>query len=255
MSAPEPTVTVVIPAAGEGRRFIEAGYARPKAFIDVLGRPMIEWVVDNVAVPGARFLIIGRATHLATEAQSVARLAKSHGVQVHALAERTEGTACTILAARDAIPPHLPLLIANSDQLVQGGVQAMLEDAARRQLDGSILVFRDDGNPKWSFARVNDEGWLEEVAEKRPISPLATVGIYWFARAELFFSAAEAMIAADDRVNGEFYTCPVYNYLRRQTSRIGVYELLATAMHGLGTPEDLQHFVTSGAAAFAAAGR
>ena len=123
-------------------------------------------------------------------------------------------------------------------------------DCLDRGLDGSILVFRDPTkDPKWSFARVNEAGLVTEVAEKKPISDLATVGIYLFSRGRDFVSATADMMAANDRVNGEFYTCPVYNYMIRSGARIGVYEVPMAAMAGLGTPEDLSGFLRARGAA------
>ena len=98
-------------------------------------------------------------------------------------------------------------------------------------------------NPKWSFARINDKGLVTEVAEKKPISDLATVGIYLFTRGRDFITSATDMIALNDRVNGEFYTCPVYNYMIRNGSKIGVYEVPMDSMSGLGTPNDLTNYL------------
>ena len=58
-------------------------------------------------------------------------------------------------------------------------------------------------------------------------------------------SATADMMAANDRVNGEFYTCPVYNYMIRNGARIGVYEVPMDAMAGLGTPDDLSGFLSA----------
>jgi dTDP-glucose pyrophosphorylase len=113
-----------------------------------------------------------------------------------------------------------------------------------RGLDGSILVFRDlDRDPKWSFARVGANGHVLEVAEKKPISDLATVGIYLFTRGKDFVASAIDMIAQNERINNEFYTCPVYNYMIASGAKIGVYEVTVDAMHGLGTPEDLTEYL------------
>ena len=133
------------------------------------------------------------------------------------------------------------LLIANSDQLVDFDLCDFVNDLVRRNLDGSILVFKDDTrNPKWSFAKTRSNGLVAEVAEKKPISNLATVGIYLFRTGRIFVSGAIEMIVANERVNNEFYTCPVYNYLIRSGLKIGVYEVLSEQMSGLGTPADLR---------------
>lgn len=236
-------VRVLIPAAGEGSRFKTAGFAKPKPFIEVLGRPMVEHVIDNVTLPSSRIHILVRKEHLTNSGAEVDRL-KAAGHTIHSVDKLTEGTACTILLARKAFDDDQPLLIANSDQYVDFSVEDFVADCIDRNLDGSILVFRDPKmNAKWSFARVDGAGLVREVAEKKPISDLATVGIYLFRRGSDFVRGAVDMIAQNDRVNNEFYTCPVYNYLIAAGLNIGVYEVPQSAMHGLGTPDDLAQFI------------
>jgi dTDP-glucose pyrophosphorylase len=236
-------LNIVIPAAGEGSRFAEAGYENPKPFIDVLGHAMIEHVLDNVKVENAHFSLLLRSDHIDRETR-LTRQFMAQGHTIVPVKELTEGTACTVLLARKHFDSETPLLIANSDQLVNFDCQAFVRDCIDRNLDGSILIFRDASrNPKWSYARVDEDGIVREVAEKTPISDLATAGIYLFRRGSSFTSAAIDMIAANERVNGEFYTCPVYNHLIRNGARIGVYEVPASAMHGLGTPKDLDAYL------------
>lgn len=235
----EERVQVMIPAAGEGSRFAKVGFEKPKPFIDVDGRPMIERVIENVSPRNAHVQILLRREHVercATEAEALRRA----GLGITLVDKLTEGTACTLLLARKTFDNSAPMMVANSDQWVDFSVDAFVDDCIARNLDGSILVFRDaERNPKWSFAKIDAAGLVVEVAEKKPISDLATVGIYLFRRGDQFVSAAIDMIALNDRVNNEFYTCPVYNYMIRNGARIGVFEVSPDAMHGLGTPEDL----------------
>ena len=51
------------------------------------------------------------------------------------------------------------------------------------------------------------------------------------------------MIIENDRVNNEFYTCPVYNYLIKEHKKIGIYLIKQNEMHGIGTPEDLKSYL------------
>lgn len=242
-AAPAPqraaAVTIVIPAAGEGSRFANAGWKKPKPFIDVKGEPMLNHVIRNVVPAGAGATLLLRRDHIEAQAGAVSRF-EDKGVQVVPVDGLTEGTACTVLLARKHFDGDAPMMVANSDQIVDFDVADFVNDCLERGLDGSILVFRDPAkDPKWSFARTGPGGLVAEVAEKKPISELATVGIYLFARGRDFVAAAADMIAVNERVNGEFYTCPVYNYMIANGARIGVYEISQDAMHGLGTPEDL----------------
>lgn len=237
-------VTIVIPMAGMGSRFVKQGYQKPKPFIDVLGKTMIEQVMENLSLPGARYILLGRQEHLEQESEIVTRLQQRNNVKFLPVEKLTEGTACTVLLARQEINWEAPLLIANCDQLVDFWCADFINDCLARELDGSILVFRDaQRNPKWSFARINAGGIVQEVKEKVAISDLATVGIYLFTKGKDFVTSAIDMIVHNDRVNGEFYTCPVYNYAISNGKKFGVFEIAPEAMHGLGTPEDLEAYL------------
>jgi len=243
--APVQPINLLVPAAGLGSRFAAAGYDKPKPFIDVAGRPMIQRVLDNVSTPDAQVTVLLQAQH-AREAADMTDALRARGVVVSVVDKLTEGTACTLLLARHRFDNDAPLLIANSDQIVDFDIGDFVRDCFERRLDGSILVFEDVArNPKWSFAKPGPDGLVERVAEKDPISPYATVGVYLFRRGRDFVAAAIDMIARNERVNNEFYTCPVFNYAIRNGLKIGMYEVPAGAMHGLGTPEDLQAYLTA----------
>lgn len=234
-----PPLNVVIPAAGEGSRFAKAGWKAPKPFIDVAGKPMLARVTENVVPDGARATLLLRREHITDQADRVKQIARPE-IEIVPVDALTEGTACTVLLARTSFGDDEPMMVANSDQIVDFDVSDFVQDCVGRDLDGSILVFRDPTrDPKWSFARLGPDGLVAEVAEKKPISDLATVGIYLFRRGRSFVDAAVDMIARNERVNGEFYTCPVYNHMIRTGARVGVYEVPMDAMHGIGTPDDL----------------
>lgn len=236
---------VIIPAAGEGSRFAKEGWKKPKPFIDVNGMLMLEHVVENVRPSQGSVTVLLREEHIINypEDSCKFRNGKSTVMPVKRL---TEGTASTVLLANRIFNNDQPMLVANSDQLVDFDVNKFIEDCFQRSLDGSILVFRDKTmDTKWSYVRIDDSGRVLEVAEKEPISDLATVGIYLFARGKDFVQAAMEMIVANDRVNGEFYTCPVYNYMIKSGAKIGIYEVPFTAMVGLGTPDDLKRYLSA----------
>ncbi|MCC7283014.1 MAG: glycosyltransferase family 2 protein [Acetobacteraceae bacterium] len=243
-------LSIVIPMAGAGHRFAEAGYAAPKPLIPIHGVPMIRLVIANLRPAGAhRFIFIVRQAQLdgtPTLRDQLAEWAPGCGIAV--VPGLTQGAACTVLAARAAIPDDAPMLIANCDQWVEAPIGVFLAAATAGPAppDGAILTMRAT-DPKWSFARRGPDGWVAEVAEKVPISNEATVGLYYFARAGDFFAAALAMIAAEERVNGEFYVAPVYNRMIAAGARIAAVPIGAegAGMHGLGTPADLTAFLAT----------
>ena len=230
--------------AGEGSRFVKAGYKKPKPFIDILGKPMIVRVLENLYLEKARYILIVRKDHMDKEKDTIEKILKNFNAVFIPIDKLTEGTACTVLYAQDYINNSYPLLIANSDQLVDCKINDFISDCYIRELDGSILTFFDEEkDSKWSFAKVNDLGFVEEVKEKKAISNYATVGIYFFSQGREYIKAAIDMIIRNDRVNNEFYTCPVYNYLIKYGANIGIFNIKPSDMHGVGTPSDLNEYI------------
>ncbi len=235
-------INIIIPMAGLGSRFATVGYSKPKPFIDVKGKPMIVRVMENLSIRDARYILIARKEHLEAEKELVEMIKNEYPAEFISIDKLTEGAACTTLFAHKHINNDNSLLIANSDQIVDINIQEYVDDCMQRNLDGSILTFYSD-HPKWSYAKIDSDGFVTEVKEKEVISTNATVGIYLFANGKLFVDAALDMIIRNDRVNNEFYVCPTYNYAITNGAKIGIYNISEDAMHGTGTPEDLNKYL------------
>ena len=243
-------LNIIVPLAGRGSRFADAGFTDPKPLIAFGGRPMIQWVIDNIRPARAhRFIFVCLAGHLERYPAIRTQLTGlCPGCAIVTVAEVTQGAACTVLLARDFIDNDEPLMIANSDQLVDLPVDGYLAHGDASATDGCIMTFWAD-HPKWSYCRIRLDGTVSEVVEKQVVSNHATVGIYNFARGRDFVAAADAMISRALRVNGEFYVAPVYNLMIERGARIIVVPAgrEGDGMHGLGTPEDLRRFLRSDA--------
>ena len=164
----------------------------------------------------------------------------SNECEIVVINEITEGAACTILKAKRFINNNSPLLIANSDQYVEWNSNEFLYAMSNNDIDAGILTF-ENSHPKWSYARLDDKGFVCEVAEKKPISNIATTGIYYWQKGSDFVKYAEQMIKKDIRVNNEFYVCPVFNEAIADGKKIKIKG--CEKMWGLGTPEDLNYFL------------
>lgn len=230
---------ILIPMAGEGSRFAKAGYTFPKPLIDVAGKPMIQCVVENLSFD-AEYVFLVRKEHLEKYdiKSAFERIAPRFSIVV--VDELTEGAACTALLAKDLIDNQEELLIANSDQVIDFSLQNFNSFRRFADVDAIVLTF-SSVHPKWSFVRVNDDGLITEVAEKRPISDVATCGVYYYRHGADFVRYAQQMIDKDIRVNNEFYIAPVYNELIQDSKKL--IPFFVNKMHGLGTPEDLQEYL------------
>lgn len=237
-------INIVIPMAGAGSRFVKAGYSKPKPFIDVSGKPMIVRVLENLSFKDANYILIARKEHMETGKFVVQKIKNDFNVIFIPIDKLTEGMVCTVLFARKYINNDSPLLLANSDQIVDIHIADFISDCFDRGLDGSIMTFIDPyKDSKWSFAKTSKEGLVTEVREKVAISEYATVGIYLYSKGKHFVDASIDMMIGNDRVNNEFYTCPTYNYAIREGKKIGIYNILFEQMHGIGTPEDLSKYL------------
>lgn len=235
-------INIVIPMAGAGSRFARAGYKKPKPFIDVLGRPMICHVLDNLTMSDARFILLARAEHYSNEQETVHWIKKRYHAEFVLIDKLTEGTACTVLHAHRLINNENPLLIANSDQIVDMNIQDYILDSKKRGLDGSVLCF-EDNDKKWSYAKLDENNLITTIREKEVISEHATVGIYYFEHGRDFVENAIDMFVRNERVNNEFYVAPVYNYSIAKGGKFGIYSIDKSQMHGTGTPEDLDAYI------------
>ena len=232
-------MNVLIPMAGAGSRFEQAGYTFPKPLIDVNGKPMIQRVVENLNIDARHIFIVQKSHYEKYSLQHTLNLI-SPNCEIVQVEGMTEGAACTTLLAKEFINNDEPLILANSDQYVEWESNQFMYSCMADDIDGSILTFRST-QPKWSYAKLNEEGFVTEVAEKKPISDNATVGIYFWKKGSDYVSCAESMVEKNIRVNNEFYVCPVYNEALLIGARVKTFNI--DKMWGLGTPEDLDTFL------------
>jgi NDP-sugar pyrophosphorylase family protein len=227
--------------AGRGSRFADVGYRVPKPMIEVKGKPMYAWAVDSMPLKLARRVIfICLDEHLkgfGLEEDIRKRYAQLDPV-ILPLSKVTEGQACTVLEAREYIDRPEPLIIYNADTWCRTALEETLPKLPA-DVAGVLGVFDAPGD-KWSFARTDERGRVVEVAEKKRISNHASTGLYHFTSGAEFVRQADAMIAANERVNREFYVAPVYNRLIAAGREVRID--VAREVWVLGTPEDLAHF-------------
>jgi HAD superfamily hydrolase (TIGR01509 family) len=232
-------MNVLIPMAGAGSRFQQAGYTFPKPLIDVRGKPMIQVVAENLNVE-ATFVYVVQKEHREKYNLDTLLNLITPNCKIVEVDGVTEGAACTTLLAKEHIDTDAPLLMANSDQFVEWDSNEFMYKMVEQNLDGGIVTFRAT-HPKWSFAKTDEYGFVTEVAEKNPISDIATVGIYYWKRGSDYVRFAEQMIQKNIRVNNEFYVCPVFNEAIGDGKKIKTFDV--PAMWGLGTPEDLKYYL------------
>lgn len=237
-------MNIVIPMAGRGKRFQDAGYKTPKPLIDIEGKPMFVWSVKSLPLEMANNIIfICLAEHLDNWPleEAIRREYQNRTVTIIPVSEVTCGQACTVLLAKQHIDNEDGLLIHNADTYFTSHLGSILKNLTD-DVHGVISVFEAD-DPKWSFVKIDHRQNVIEVAEKKPISNLATAGMYFFSNGREFVRAAEDMIERNQRINNEFYVGPVYSRLIEKGWRIIIDPV--EELWCLGTPEDLNFFLNN----------
>lgn len=230
---------ILIPMAGAGSRFSSAGYTFPKPLIEVNNKPMIQVVIENLNIK-ANFIYIVQKEHYEKYNLKYLLNLITPNCEIVQVDGITEGAACTTLLAKEYINNNKHLLISNSDQFVEWDSNSFYYSMTNDNLDGGMLTFKAT-HPKWSFAKLNENGYITEIAEKKPISDIATVGIYYWNKGSDYVKYAEQMIEKNIRVNNEFYVAPVYNEAISDGFKFKPYNI--EKMWGLGTPEDLKNYL------------
>ncbi len=204
-------MNIVIPMAGAGRRFLEAGFRTPKMLIDTLSRPMLYWALDSLQplISGERAIFVCLAGHLRSFPLERVIYDYCPHAQLIALDEPTRGQAETVLAAAPLLEADEALLIYNCDTYTK-----MEAELLRRAFpyDGIIPVFASR-HPCFSYVEADAQGNVLRVKEKEVISSHATAGLYHFTRSDLFVRAAEEALYSGREVEGEAYVAPLYNRL------------------------------------------
>lgn len=229
--------------AGRGSRFSAQGYTLPKPFIDVAGRMMIDRVLEGVSVLGAAIILVIQKDFISAHGDRLEFLREKYDVSSIAVEQITQGACCTAMVAHRYIDGDDPVLFVDSDNLFPSRViRAFIADAVKRDLTGSLLTFPAN-DPAFSYVKLGEDGYAHETREKTVISNHGICGAYYFSRGADFVDASVRMMIYGDRQKNEYYMSNVYNYLIRDGSKVGIFEILQEDFMCLGTPEQLRRYL------------
>ena len=234
-------LTLLVPMAGKGQRFRDAGYKEPKPFIDVMGKPMIRRVLENVI--GERVdhtLLLLQHEHIDLAEKT---LRSWLGFSSRPIYGTTEGAACTVLLSEPNIYSGDELLIVNSDQIVSWAPDHFIDFVRKEKADGAIVTAHGSGI-QYSYAAVEHGGAVTATAEKDPISNHICAGYFYFRTASLCFDAIKSMMRNTSPIRNEWYLAPCFNEMIIEGKKVIYYPV--PKLYSMGTPADLTKTIDSG---------
>jgi dTDP-glucose pyrophosphorylase len=229
--------------AGRGTRTEE--YGVPKPLIDIGGKTMVERAVQSLGLTGQYIFIklwYNNSTWNKQINEAVFRCTTD--AVIYEIDKVTEGPACTAIIPRLFIDNDKPLVVTNCDQIMKWNANKFMEWVAQKRDDGVVVTYGKK-TKKNSYIRLDEHGYGLEVREKEIISDHSLNGIHYWARGKDFVWSVEEMVRRDERVNGEFYIAPSYNYLIERGMKISTYRILDEQHFAVGVPEDIDLYLKS----------
>ena len=237
---------IIMPMAGEGSRFAQAGWTTPKPLIELWGMPLFQRAISSVAIEGIdmKYSFIVRQEHI--DKQGIDRLIKDilPEANVFSVLKTTRGAVETCLVAESVIDDEDAVVVMDCDlefrsvrynELVANALAHPADEA-----DAGALVSFESENPRYSYAEIDEEGRVLRTAEKEPISNHALCGAYFFGSGKDFKRIAHRLLVDGTHGKAEFYVSLLYNYLLAEggTVRLAPME----EYYSYGTPEELLRY-------------
>ena len=240
---------IVIPMAGQGKRFKDADITKPKFMIEIKNKTLFEWSLDSLPVEISRKIIFVCLEEHEKEfnvSKFIKNIMKKRYTKINYeivyLEKTTRGQVETVLRAKQLMDSENPLIIYNIDtHFISTRLKSKILILKNQNIDGVLGCFTSD-DENLSFVELDEKGLVKRVREKEKISSLASTGLYVFSNVRQFVEAAETMIKNDRKVKGEFFVSEIYNILLKSGKKFEID--IAEEFIPFGTPEDIKKFET-----------
>ncbi len=233
-------VNILIPAMGESNFFKD--YYYPKFMLDVDGKTVLERVIENFGcIPDRHMLfVLNREECNRFHVDQSIKILTEEESSIIILKNRTGGALCTCMLAIGEIDSEMPLIIANSDQIIDIDYQEVLSRFEDRGLDAGVITFPSI-HPRWSYVRL-EEDYVVEAAEKRPLSNHAIAGFYYYRQGSDFIEGAKRVILKGNSQEGKYYISASLNELILMNKRVGCYEIEKQQYHSFYSPDHIKQY-------------
>ncbi len=232
---------ILLLAAGRIKRE-DASADYPNCMAEIDGTLIIEHVIDTTRqIPEAEYYcsILQRDSSRFHLDDVVRQLISS--VKIVTVPEDTKGSACTALLAAVTMNRDASLLVVSSNEWVKVDLMTVVNYFLDRSFDAGTITFRSL-HPRYSYVKLDEKGFVIEVAQHRPISSHATAGVFWYARTQDFVDAAMALIRKDATDDGYYYVAPTFNELILKQRKVGTYPIQKSAYVPLKNAHQIKQY-------------
>ena len=238
-------INILMPMAGGNRHFPESDFPFPKPLIEIGQFTVIEHVVKNLNTINENIhfvFVVSEEDCRRFNFDSTLSIITDFRCSIVRIKNETKGATCSALMAISIINNNIPLIIANADQVFADPLPSIVN--LLKRFDAGVVTF-ESVHPRWSYVRVDEQGFVQEAVEKHPISRNAIAGLYYFSRGEDFVQAAMRSIQKGIHTNGIYYIAPILNELILQGRKIRAAKIEIDRYHTLYTPQKLKEYERS----------
>lgn len=246
---------IIIPMTGYGSRFVAAGYKELKPFIEVQGKPILQWIVDGM-YPGEKdLLFVCRKEHLDTIPNMWEKLLSiAPTAQIYAVDNWVKkGPVWDVMRAADQIPDDTPCIINYCDFFMYWDWEKFKMDVEGRGCEGCVPCytgFHPHLLPKknvYASCLTDAEGNLVEIREKYSFTEDKRLskhspGVYYFRSGDLLKKYCRKLIESGQELKGEYYASLPYGFMVKDGLKVWVPTNVEQFCQW-GTPEDLQDYL------------
>lgn len=246
---------IIIPMTGFGSRFVAAGYKNLKPFIEVQGKPIIQWIIEGM-YPGEKdILFVCRQEHLDSITWMKDKLLEIAPTgQIFAIKDWIKkGPVYDVLRAKEVIKDEEPCIINYCDFYMTWNWNKFVEDVKARGCDGCIPCYTGFhphlliAKNLYASCRTDEQDNLLEIREKYSFEQDKTKakhspGVYYFRNGALLKEYCQKLVDSGQTLNGEYYASLPYNFMVADGKKVWVPTNVEKFCQW-GTPEDMKDYL------------
>lgn len=210
---------VIIPLAGKGTRLRPHTHVTPKPMLKVAGKPVMDYVMDDVARLGNVDQVVYVTGHLKEKVEEHARSAYAiPGVFIEQKVQ--DGTAGAVALARPYV--DAPVLIIFVDTIFDADLSVINSTDA----DGIIWTKEVEDYQRFGVVVTDADGHMTRIVEKpkEPISKRANIGLYYIRNWRLLFEGIDHVLSQPTN-QGEYYLTDAFQYMIDHGAKIEVVDV------------------------------